>query len=335
MTSKPPLPLIITGIAGIAGYNAFHYFRVKYPGQVFGVRRKNNWLLSGEGILGCNSNDYDRWQRIIDEVQPAAVLNCEGSCALKSCEFDPSMAHRLNVTSVDNLVKAIGKESRLIHLSTDLVFSGDGDGHYNEDDTPDPVTVYGKTMVEGEKVILERRSDACVLRISLPMGVSFNGHAGAIDWIQSRFKNDRPATLYFDEIRSPTYTDCMNFLVEYLLCGNLSGLYHCGGPRYLSLYGIAQVVNRVGGYDPNMLMGCPRIEAGPMPPRVGNVTMDSSRLIETLGYNAFDPWPLSEDLAPTSREWHRDRSGFEGSPELLSSVLYKNQRRIIDKPFAI
>ena len=46
------------------------------------------------------------------------------------------------------------------------------------------------------------------------MGVSFNGHAGAIDWIQSRFKHRRPATLYFDEVRTPTYTDCLNPLFE-------------------------------------------------------------------------------------------------------------------------
>ena len=54
---------------------------------------------------------------------------------------------------------------------------------------------------------------AAILRISLPMGVSFNGHAGAIDWIQSRFKKGKPATLYYDEIRTPTYTDCLNPLL--------------------------------------------------------------------------------------------------------------------------
>ena len=110
------------------------------------------------------------------------------------------------------------------------------------------------------------------------MGVSFNGHAGAIDWIQSRFKKGRPATLYFDEIRTPAYTDCLNRLYERVLASDLAGLYHAGGPRALSLYQIAQIVNRVGGYDPNLLMGCPRIEAGPIPPRAGNVTMNSNAL---------------------------------------------------------
>ena len=49
-------------------------------------------------------------------------------------------------------------------------------------------------------------------------------------------------------------------------------------PESLSLYEIAQIVSVVGGYDPSLLHGCPRIDAGPMPPRAGNVTMDSSKL---------------------------------------------------------
>ena len=68
------------------------------------------------------------------------------------------------------------------------------------------------------------------------MGVSFNGHAGAIDWIQSRFKKAKPATLYFDEIRTPTYTDCLNELCEAGAGQRFDGLYHAGGPRRLSLY---------------------------------------------------------------------------------------------------
>ena len=127
---------------------------------------------------------------------------------------------------------------------------------------------------------------ACILRISLPMGISFNGHAGAIDWIQSRFKKGRPATLYFDEIRTPAYTDCLNRLYERVLASDLPGVYHAGGPRALSLYQIAQIINRVGGYDPELLMGCPRIEAGPIPPRAGDVTMNSNALWDALGGDA-------------------------------------------------
>ena len=124
------------------------------------------------------------------------------------------------------LSQTVPRGIRLVHLSVDLVFSGERDGGYVEDDPIDPVTVYGKTMAEGEQLILAADPTACILRISLPMGVSFNGHAGAIDWITSRMKKSRPATLYFDEVRTPTYTDCMNPLYEVMLasrmCGDLS-----------------------------------------------------------------------------------------------------------------
>ncbi len=322
---QPPLPLLITGVAGVAGYNAFHFFRDLHPGHVTGNRQVNNWPLQGEGIAGCDIEDLDGLKRLFDEHQFAAVLNSGGSCRLKSCEMDPAMAQRVNVEGISNLLEIIrGTDTRLVHLSIDLVYSGDGDGGHIETDAPDPVTVYGKTMVEAEQRVLREAANACVLRISLPMGISFNGHAGAIDWIQSRFQKNKPATLYFDEVRTPTYCDCLNPLLAHVLASDLQGLYHAGGPRRLSLYEIAQVVNRVGGYDPDCLMGCDRIEAGPMPPRAGNVSMDSSKLAQALGYRPFDPWPLYQEFTPTHRDWHRERRpGEKGSPELLAETLYR------------
>ena len=196
---------------------------------------------------------------------------------------------------------------RLVHLSVDLVFSGDRDGGYVEDDPIDPVTVYGKTMAEGEQLLRESDPAACILRISLPMGVSFNGHAGAIDWITSRFRKSRPATLYFDEVRTPTYTDCMNPLYELLLANELSGVFHAGGPRRLTLYQIAQIINRAGGYDPGLLQGIPRREAGPVPPGPATSRWTAASSSRALGYHPFDPWPLDEQLVPTDPHWHYDR----------------------------
>ncbi len=329
-----PLPLLITGIAGVAGYNALNYFQERYPGQVIGIRQEDNWPLSGPGIVACNAEDRGSLERLFDEHQFRAVLNCAGNCALKSCELDSRLAWRTNVEGMIALLSIVAeRQVRLVHTSIDLVFAGrdemplDWPG-YTEQDRTDPVTVYGTTMVAAEQLLLDNVPSACGLRISLPMGVSFNGHAGAIDWIQSRFAKGRPATLYYDEVRTPTYTDCLNGAYETLLANDVEGLYHAGGPRRLSLYQIAQVINRVGGYDPNLLMGCPRIEAGPIPPRAGNVTMDSSKLTTTLGYQPFDPWPWEAELVPTHDMWHHERSGFRGSPEMIAEVLYRNPRRV-------
>jgi dTDP-4-dehydrorhamnose reductase len=325
----PPLPLLITGIAGVPGFNALHYFQARYPGQVIGIRQQDNWRLVGEGIVACNAEDAAELERLFQQYRFAAVLNCAGWCALKNCELAPTIAWRINVEGVRNLLKVTGRRGTpIVHLSIDLVFSGAKQGNYLEDDPTDPVTIYGKTMVAAEELFRSQRPDVCMLRISLPMGISSNGHAGAIDWIQSRFRKQRPATLFYDEIRTPTYTDCLNRLCEFLLAHPLPGLYHAGGPRRLSLHQIAQIVNRVGGYDPSLLIRCSRKQAAPIPPRAGDVGLCSQKLIDALGYEPFDPWPLDEGFVPTHDEWHFERPpGEGGSFELLSEVLYRNPSR--------
>jgi dTDP-4-dehydrorhamnose reductase len=325
---RPPdhvrLPLLITGITGVAGYNALRYFRRRYPGQVVGIRPRRTARLTGEGIVQLDIEDQAGVAELFRAYRFRTVLNAVGNCALKSCELDPAMAQQLNVESAETIARNIRAHgSRLVHLSSDLVFSGKGAGGYRETDPVDPVTVYGRTMAEAEQLFAAADPTAALVRISLPMGPSFNRHAGAIDWIDSRFRNGRPATLYFDEVRSCTYADDLARVCERLLAGSQAGLYHGGGPRPVSLYQIAQVVNRVGGYDPALLRGCPRLEAGPIPPRAGNVSLCSDRLVAALGYQPFRPWPADPRLLPTDRSWHRRRLPDEpGSFECIVAHLY-------------
>jgi len=330
LAPQPPLPLLITGITGVTGYHALRYFQARYPGQVIGIRQEDDPRLSGPGVVACNAEDREALAKLFDRHGFASVLDCAGNCALKACELDPALARRLNVEGVENLLaQSVRMGARMVHLSCDLVFSGRKGEDYVETDPTDPVTVYGKTMVAGERAVLEADPKACILRISLPMGRSLNGHAGAIDWIASRFKKSRPATLYTDEIRTPTYADCLNRVCEAVLGGHLAGIYHAGGPRRLSLFQIAQVINRLGGYDPECLFGIPRTHAGPIPPRAGNVCMNSDKLRHALGYPPFAPWPVEERWVPTHRKWHYERPANEPrSPEFLDQVLARLPRNM-------
>jgi dTDP-4-dehydrorhamnose reductase len=313
------LPLLITGITGVAGYNAFHYFRVRYPGQVVGTRPAQTWRLQGEGIAVLDAEDGAGMKALFDHYGFGAVLNAVGNCKLKSCELDPAMARTLNVASAAAIADNVRRQGcRLVHLSSDLVFSGNHGGAYVETDDVDPVTVYGKTMAQAEELLVAAVPRAALLRISLPMGPSFNHHAGAIDWIQSRFRAFRPATLYFDEVRSCTYCDDLNEVFDRFLASDEWGLFHCGGPHASSLYEIAQVINRVGDYAPELLHGCPRMEAGPVPPRAGNVSMNSAKLVRALGYQPLRRWPLGDDLVPHDRRWHFDRPADQ--PRSLQEV---------------
>jgi dTDP-4-dehydrorhamnose reductase len=316
--------LLITGIAGLPGFNAFYYLRKRYPGQVIGVRPRQTWRLTGSDIVAIDGEDHASLRSLFQQHHFRAVLHSTGSCALKSCELDPAMAQLVNVESAAVMAECVREYGcRMVFLSIDLVYSGTLGRAYLETDPVDPVTVYGKTMAQAESIVAARVPEAAILRIALPMGPSFNRHAGAIDWIDSRFRNGRPATLYFDEVRSCTYVEDLSRVFEWFLAHNAAGIYHLGGPRAVTLYQIGQIVNRVGGYDPGLLKGCPRREAGPIPPRAGDVTMNSDKLYRLLGDCPFQPWPAEEELLPMDRHWHRERLIEErGSFQQIADRLY-------------
>jgi dTDP-4-dehydrorhamnose reductase len=329
-------PILVVGLPGVPGYNAFYYLRARFPGLVVGICPPHVPNLA-ETIRGAsapgqpdlvvadaeNPQDLDR---VFGEFRIRTVIDATGWCALKSCELDAPLARRLNVDIGRNLMEqARRRGARLIRLSTDLVFDGREGFHpaggYSEDHPVSPVTVYGKMMAEAEREILAGYPDAALLRISLPMGPSFNGHAGAIDWIESRFKKGKPATLYFDEVRSSLYVQDINRALMHFLGNGARGIFHLGGPLPLSLYQIAQVINRVGEYDPDLLMGCPRAQAGPMPPRAGNVSMNCAKAESLLPPGTLRPWPLAPDQIPEDSFWHRRRS-MVFPPRSIAAYLY-------------
>ncbi|MBT6721909.1 MAG: dTDP-4-dehydrorhamnose reductase, partial [Planctomycetaceae bacterium] len=94
--SKVELPLLVTGIAGVPGYNAFHYYSRLYPGNVIGIRRDEYWPLTGDGIVGCDIVNKEKLFELFRKYQFRSVMSGLGTCRLKSCELDPAMAHRIN-----------------------------------------------------------------------------------------------------------------------------------------------------------------------------------------------------------------------------------------------
>ncbi len=118
--------------------------------------------------------------------------------------------------------------------------------------------------------------------------------------------------------------DDLNRVFERFLANDAAGLFHAGGPRGITLYQIAQVINRVGGYEAQLLKGIPRREAGPIPPRAGDCRMDSSKLVAVLGEQPFQPWPLGDELWPLDRIWHFEHPLEEnGGLEWLAARLYR------------
>ena len=179
-----PLPLLITGVSGVPGYSAMFYFRRRARGRVVGIRPTSTFRLTGQGIVALDTEDEAGLDRLFDEHRFRAVLDTTGNCALKACELAPEVSYRANVQSAIHIARLARRyDARLVHLSSDLVYSGRGAGGHVETDPVDPVTVYGKNMAEAESAIASIDPTAAILRIALPMGPSFNRPAGAIDWI--------------------------------------------------------------------------------------------------------------------------------------------------------
>ena len=322
----PPLPLLVTGITGVAGYNALAYFQSRFPGRVFGILPPDVVGFTAPDVFYLPIENFRALEKLFEKYRFASVLDCAGNCALKACQLEPKIAWTLNVEVVRNLARLTRRHAiRLVHLSVDMVYGGRPGGNWREEEPPTPVNVYGETMVRGEELLRDEDPFAVTLRISMPMGLSFNGHAGAVDWIAARFKKNRPATLYYDEVRTPTYCDCLSRVCRAFLANSFAGLLHAGGRRQVSLYQMAQIINRVGGYRRDLLYGLMKGEACPVPPRVSNCALNSEKIARVLGYEPFDPWPFDPALVPTDRAWHR-RPLAGGSTEYMNAVLGFNPR---------
>ena len=300
--------ILITGLAGISGYHCFSFLQQLNEGKTIGILPLHQKNFSPKKIFQLKTQDTQKLKELFETYRFDIVIDASGTCALKSCEYNPRLSYALNVQFGIDLAKLCqAHQTKLFRFSTDLIFSGKEHGNLSENSLPDPVTVYGKHMFEAEKEILLACSLATIFRISLPMGPSLSHHAGAIDWIESRFKKNLPATLYYDEIRSSTYVQDLVQTIFYFIIHPQkcpTGIFHLSGPLSLSLYQIAQIVNVLGNYSPDLLHGCLRSEDKSITPRAGNVSLNSEKIKKLLPPSFIQPWPLNSDLIPNNKKWH-------------------------------
>ncbi|RUA27858.1 MAG: NAD(P)-dependent oxidoreductase, partial [Bacteroidetes bacterium] len=95
------------------------------------------------------------------------VINCAAYTNVDKAESEPKLANKINVLAVKYLAKACTKHNaKLIHISTDYVFDGKNFRPYRETDFTNPQSVYGKTKLEGEKIIEEFAKTAVIIRTS-------------------------------------------------------------------------------------------------------------------------------------------------------------------------
>jgi len=140
------------------------------------------------------------------EDQPSLIIHAAGVCDVGTCEEAPEFAHSVNVEGTRILLDYAPPDARIIYLSSDHVFSGNTGGPYREDTPPDPISVYGRTRVTAEQLVLAR-PNTLVLRCGLWVGPSANGRIGHLDWLRDRHRRGLPMTIVSDEWRSAVWAE--------------------------------------------------------------------------------------------------------------------------------
>ncbi len=283
--------VLITGITSIHGWPIYRKLMEIFPAEkIVGVASPKTMEPCAANIHKVCITERGWLKMQMVSFRPSHVIHCGGVCDLDVCEDRPDWARLMNVGGAKTIREVFSNTCHITYISSDLVFSGamPPPGGYDEGDIPEPVSVVGKTYLAAEAEI-SRSKNSCIVRVGLPLGDSFNGGKGAVDWIESRFKRCLPVTMFYDEIRSCVPCEDLADKVLFLALTGAKGIFHCGGDTPMSLFDIGQMVLRSGSYSKDLLTGASRLNDFGGPPRAGNICLNSCRLeryIERYSSNA-------------------------------------------------
>lgn len=229
---------------------------------LFGATSMLGWsILQARGSVAvtafCNDNtanppagitraidldDEAAVRALFEREQPGLVINCAGVCDVGACEKSPEFAHAVNVEGTRHLLRHAPAATRIVHCSSDHVFGGDA-GPYREDSPTAPISVYGRTRVESERLVLAH-AGALVIRAGLWIGPSSTGRIGHLDWLRDRHRRGLPMTVVGDEWRSAVWADAAARRVWDLAGSPLVGLRHITATRAVSRPELATYLDR-------------------------------------------------------------------------------------------
>ena len=168
---------------------------------------------------------------------PNIAINCAAYTNVDSCEDNYELAFKVNSLGARNLAIACEKiKAKLIHISTDYVFEGNGQVPYKEYDLNNPVSVYGKSKLLGERYVKEFCSRYFIVRTSWLYGYSGNNF---VKTIIKAAKEKRQLQVVDDQIGNPTNAEDLAYHILKLLLTEEYGIYHCTGSGECSWYDFA------------------------------------------------------------------------------------------------
>ncbi len=229
------MKVLVTGVGGQLGYDV-----IKALG-------KRNIDCIGADRAEFDITDFEAAHKYITDYMPEAVVHCGAYTAVDKAEDEPELCHLVNAVGTENIAK-ICKEinAKMIYISTDYVFDGSKDGYHEVDDEPNPINVYGKTKLAGEKVVQEILEKYFIVRISWVFGINGNNFIKTM----LRLGEERSElNVVADQVGSPTYTADLAPLLVDMIQTEKYGIYHATNEGECSWAEFAEEIFKVAGMD--------------------------------------------------------------------------------------
>ncbi|MFI5182863.1 MAG: SDR family oxidoreductase [Vicinamibacteria bacterium] len=232
-------------------------------------------------------------EEALERSAAEAVVHAAALADPDRCEGDVPAAVALNTDASAILARLCHLRGlRLVALSTDLVFPGDGP-RWSEDDRPGPLQAYGRTKLGGEDQTLAEHPAALVARVALVVGRGFGSRPTASESIAWNLRQGRRVRLFTDQFRTPVDPESLGDAISRLLEGTARGLLHLGGRERLSRHALGVRTARLLGLDEGLIDAGLSSEHQRGARRPPDVSLDSRRAMTDLGWT---PRPLDDAI---------------------------------------
>ena len=229
------MKVLVTGAKGQLGTDLMHELAKR---GIEGI---------GVDVQEMDITDAEACRRVIKNSGADAVIHCAAYTAVDAAEDNVDLCRRINGEGTRNVAQACKEaDVKLMYISTDYVFDGQGTRPWEPDDERHPLNVYGQTKYEGELAVEELSDKYFIVRIAWVFGVAGKNFIKTM----LRLGKERGAvSVVDDQIGSPTYTyDLARLLVD-MIQTDKYGRYHATNEGLCSWYEFAKEIFRQAGMD--------------------------------------------------------------------------------------
>ena len=246
--------LLITGVSGFIGGHLTKQASLAW--RVKGTFHCNDTPLNGaDELIQLDITDKNSVMSAIKEISPSVIIHCAAISNAEYCAKNKKQSEAINISGTENIALASSSiGAHLIFVSSDQVFDGN-DGYYNEAAPPNPICFYGKTKLEGEKIVKKINNSYSIARLAWTYGKSVNQSKNFFDRMIYDLERKQQINLFFDEFRSPVYVQDLCTALLALAKNRTSGIFHLAGPERISRLDFGYKAAECFGFDKSLIIG--------------------------------------------------------------------------------